>query len=144
MPKNKNTRKNRIRTRKIQNKSKVKKSNVKKINILSDKLIKTKIQDLKKISVKGGLSLSFSELNNRYDLISKHCGFNKADIAKDVAQISGIESVDKKCKESLVVIWNLTYSKNEFIEEIKYLEAYLSNGIDEEIKERDNCTPKNN
>ena len=102
-----------------------------------DKKILTRISKLKKISGKGGLSYSKEELKDRYDNLSMKCGFNNADIAKDVAQISGIDPVNKECKESLVVLWNHFYDMELLHKEIDYLETYLSEGIESELNLRD-------
>ena len=106
-----------------------------------DNKVMTRISDLKKISGKGGLSLSDEELTSRYDLLSKHCGFNDADIAKDVAQISGIDPLDKDSRRLLTLIWDSTKQKNILHKEIDYLETYLSDGIDKEIEIR-SCPPR--
>lgn len=106
-----------------------------------DNKVMTRISNLKKLSGKGGLSLSDNELNSRYDLLSKHCGFNDADIAKDVAQISGIDPLDKDSRRLLTLIWDSTKQKNMLHKEIDYLETYLSEGIDKEIEIR-SCPPR--
>ena len=106
-----------------------------------DKKTMTRISNLKKISGKGGLSLADEELTSRYDLLSKHCGFNDADMAKDVAQISGVDPLDKDSRRLLTVIWDLTKQKNMLHKEIDYLETYLSDGIDKEIEIR-SCPPR--
>lgn len=103
-----------------------------------DKKTLTRISQLKKISGKGGFSYSKTGLTNRYENLSMKCGFSNADIAKDVAQISGIDPVDKDCKESLVVLWNYFYDMKLLNKEIDYLETYLSEGIDSELQMR-NC-----
>ena len=120
------------------NKSK-RKNNKKKTQF--DKKTMTRISNLKKISGKGGLSLSDNELNSRYDLLSKHCGFNDADMAKDVAQISGVDPLDKDSRRLLTLIWDSTKQKNMLHKEIDYLETYLSDGIDKEIEIR-SCPPR--
>ena len=106
-----------------------------------DKKTMTRISNLKKISGKGGLSLSENELTSRYDLLSKHCGFNDADMAKDVAQISGVDPLDKDSRRLLTLIWDSTKQKNMLHKEIDYLETYLSEGIDKEIEIR-SCPPR--
>ena len=106
-----------------------------------DNKVMTRISNLKKLSGKGGLSLSDNELNSRYDLLSKHCGFNDADMAKDVAQISGVDPLDKDSRRLLTLIWDSTKQKNMLHKEIDYLETYLSEGIDKEIEIR-SCPPR--
>jgi hypothetical protein len=58
-------------------------------------------------------------------------------MAEEVAQISGIETVSKECRESLMVIWDYFHNKQELNNEIDYLETYLADGIDKELSVRE-------
>ena len=102
-----------------------------------DKKIMTKISNLKNISGKGGLQISSSELESRYESLSINCKYSDAKMAEEVAQISGIETVSKECRESLMVIWDYFHNKQELNDEIDYLETYLSDGIDKELSLRE-------
>jgi hypothetical protein len=102
-----------------------------------DKKIMTKISNLKNISGKGGLQISSSELESRYESLSINCKYSDAKMAEEVAQISGIETVSKECRESLMVIWDYFHNKQELNDEIDYLETYLADGIDKELSLRE-------
>ena len=102
-----------------------------------DKKIMTKISNLKNISGKGGLQISSSELESRYESLSINCKYSDAKMAEEVAQISGIETVSKECRESLMVIWDYFHNKQELNNEIDYLETYLADGIDKELSVRE-------
>jgi|TARA_B110000503_G_C6887311_1_gene305250 hypothetical protein len=102
-----------------------------------DKKIMTKISNLKNISGKGGLQISSSELESRYESLSINCKYSDAKMAEEVAQISGIETVSKECRESLMVIWDYFHNKQELNDEIDYLETYLADGIDKELSVRE-------